>query len=129
MTGEISEPLPQKKKLSQSIPWKIYGIAVGVVGLITLLNTFLYGILASSNLIMVYLLGVTFIALFGRTGPSILASILSVLAYDFFFIPPFYSFAVSDIEYFFTLLVMLLVTQVISHLTILVRHQAESCPP
>ncbi|MGX6643206.1 DUF4118 domain-containing protein [Legionella pneumophila] len=129
MTGQISKPAAQKKKLSKlskSIPWKIYTIAVGVVGLTTFLNVFLYEILASSNLIMVYLLGVTFVALFGRTGPSILASILSVIAYDFFFIPPFYSFAVSDIEYFFTLLVMLLVTQVISHLTILVRHQAES---
>ena len=126
MTGEFSKPLPQKKKLSKSIPWKIYTISVGVVGLTTLLNVFLYEVLASSNLIMVYLLGVTFVALFGRTGPSILASTLSVITYDFFFIPPFYSFAVSDIEYFFTLLVMLIVTQVISHLTILIRHQAES---
>jgi two-component system sensor histidine kinase KdpD len=75
---------------------------------------------------MVYLLAVTMVALFGKTGPSILASILSVLAYDFFFVPPFYSFAVSDIEYFFTLLVMLLVTQMISHLTILIRRQAEA---
>lgn len=126
MTGQISEPVGPKKKISKSIPWKIYTIAVEVVGLTTLLNFFLYRMLASSNLIMIYLLGVTFVALFGRTGPSILASTLSVIAYDFFFIPPFYSFAVSDIEYFFTLLVMLVVTQVISYLTILVQRQAES---
>lgn len=126
MTGESSTPLPQNKKSPKSIPWKIYGITVGVVGLITLLNRFLYGILATNNLIMGYLLGVTFIAIFGRTGPSILASTLSVLAYDFFFIPPFYTFAVPDTEYFFTLLVMVIVTQVISYLTILIRRQAES---
>jgi two-component system sensor histidine kinase KdpD len=126
MTGTSSEPPPQKNGYSKSISWGIYGLAIGVVSLITLLNAFLYDLLAPSNLIMVYLLGVTFVALFGQTGASVLASILSVIAYDFFFIPPFYSFAVSDIEYFFTLLVMLIVTQVISHLTILTQRQAAS---
>lgn len=75
---------------------------------------------------MVYLLAVTIVALFDRMGPSFVASVVSVLAYDFFFIPPFYSFAVADIQSVFTLLVMLLVTQVISHLTILTRRQAEA---
>ncbi len=126
MSGTSSKVPPQKNWLSKSTSWKTYGIAFGVVSLITFLNTFLYGVLAPSNLIMVYLLGVTLVALFGQTGPSILASTLSVIAYDFFFTPPFYSFAISDLEYFFTLMVMLLVTQVISHLTILIRRQAVS---
>ncbi|WP_019217007.1 DUF4118 domain-containing protein [Legionella tunisiensis] len=82
------------------ITWKTYGITLGVVALSTLLNVLLYPFLAASNLIMVYLLGITVVALFGKIGPSILASIISVLAYDFFFIPPFYSFTVSDVEYF-----------------------------
>ena len=58
---------------------------------------------------MVYLLGVTVVALWGQKGPSVLASILSVLAYNFFFVVPFFSFSVSEIQYFFTLIVMLIV--------------------
>lgn len=127
MTGTQPPEKPQKiSPLTQPTPWKIYGIALGIVILGTLINFMLYPFLAASNLIMVYLLGVTIVALFGRIGPSILASILSVLAYDFFFIKPFYSFAIYDIEYVFTLIVMLLVAQIISHLTILTRRQAEN---
>lgn len=126
ITGEPSKTRIKKNQLPSPRPWKTYGITLGIVTLATLLNALLYPFLATSNLVMVYLLGVTVVALFGKIGPSILASILSVLAYDFFFISPFYSFAVSDIEYFFTLLVMLIVAQTISHLTILMRRQAES---
>ncbi|MDR3443480.1 MAG: sensor histidine kinase KdpD [Legionella sp.] len=126
MTGTSTEPPYQRNGLSKSTPWSSYGISIGVVALCTLLNAFLYDLLAPSSLVMVYLLGVTLIALLGKTGVSVLASILSVLAYDFFFIPPFYSFEVADVEYFFTLLVMLIVTQIISHLTILIRYQATS---
>lgn len=127
VTGERDNvTLPKEAPAKQPIPWKNYGIAVGIVMIVTLIDFLLFPYLDSSNLIMVYLLGVTVVALFGRYGPSFLASLLSVLAYDFFFIPPFFSFAVEDLQYFFTLIVMLLVTQVISYLTILARHQAET---
>lgn len=99
--------------------------AIGVITICTLICIVLYPYLRESNLIMVYLLGITIVALLGKTGPSILASILSVLAYDFFFIPPVFSFSVSDIQYFFTLTVMLSVAQIISHLTIRIKRHIE----
>lgn len=99
--------------------------AIIMIAICTAISSVLYPYLKDSNLIMVYLLGVTIVALSGQTGPSILASILSVLAYDFFFIPPLFSFSVSDIQYFFTLVVMLVVTQIISHLTVRVRRHME----
>ncbi|KTC93749.1 MULTISPECIES: sensor histidine kinase [Legionella] len=126
MTGEVSKSSRIKTKVTQESSWKIYAVTVGIVILTTSLNMVLYPYLAASNLVMVYLLAVTMVALFGRTGPSILVSVLSVIAYDFFFIPPIYSFAVSDIEYVLTLLVMLLVTQIISQLTIQSRKRAEA---
>ena len=126
MTGEASQN-PVKKNYSPPLTsWKTYGITMGIVILATLFNLILHPFLAGSNLVMVYLLSLVFIARFGRIGLSIVSSILSVLAYDFFFVPPFYSFAVSDIEYVFTLIVMIVVAQVISYLTILTRRQAES---
>ncbi len=106
--------------------WKSYIISVGVVALATFIDFLLYSKLSSSNLIMIYLLGVTIVARFGRIGASLLASILSVLAYDFFFVSPIYSFIVADIQSLFTLVVMLFVSLIISHLTILTRRQTKS---
>jgi len=129
VTGEregakIPKPVTTPEK--NTISWKIYGVALGIVGISTLINLVLYPYLHGSNLIMVYLLGVTIIALFGRMGPSILASVLSVLAYGFLFTPPFFTFAITEIQYIFTLLVMLVVAQTISHLTILTRRHSEA---
>jgi two-component system sensor histidine kinase KdpD len=78
---------------------------------------------------MIFLLGVALIASrFGR-GPSILASVLGVLAFDFFFVTPYHSFAVSDTQYVVTLSAMLFVAMLISNLTANVRSQAKDAPP
>ena len=77
------------------------------------------------NLIMVYLLGAAIIAArFGR-GPAVLSAILNVAAFDFFFVPPYFSFAVSDTQYLVTFAVMLAVTLIIGNLTASVRLQAR----
>ncbi|MGB6976652.1 MAG: DUF4118 domain-containing protein [Gammaproteobacteria bacterium] len=126
ITGDATEAKPPVlTPIKRRIPWKIYGISTGIVALATLIDFLLYSHVGLSNLIMVYLLGVTVVALFGRLGPSLLASILSVLAYDFFFVPPRFSFLVTETQYFITLIVMFLVTQIISYLTILLRRQIE----
>ena len=59
-------------------------------------------------------------------GPSILAAVLSVAAFDFCFVPPRWTFAVGDTQYLLTFLVMLLTGLVISTLTARVQFQAES---
>jgi two-component system sensor histidine kinase KdpD len=81
---------------------------------------------APANLIMVYLLGVAFVATRLGGGPAVLASLLSVAAFDFFFIPPYLTFAVHDTQYVITFLVMLLIAILISGLTDRVRAQAEN---
>ncbi len=102
-----------------------YGIAAGSVGLCTLLAWVFFPYLAMTNLIMIYLLTVVIIAsLLGR-GPSIFASVFSVVSFGFFFIPDYFSFTVANTEYAITLGVMLLVSTLISGLTVQVRHQAK----
>lgn len=78
-----------------------------------------------ANLIMVYLLGVVVVAARYGRGPSVLSSFLSVVLFDFFFVPPRFSFAVSDSQYLITFAVMLLVALVISSMTASTRHQAK----
>jgi two-component system sensor histidine kinase KdpD len=76
------------------------------------------------NVAMVYLLAVVSIAIRHGHGPAVATSFLSVAAFDFFFVPPQLTFAVSDIQYLLTFVIMLIVALVISNLTASVRLQA-----
>lgn len=79
--------------------------------------------LAEANIVMIFLAGVAFVsARFGRR-PSIASAIASVLVFDFFFVPPQLTFAVSDTEYVITFAVMLGIGLLISELT--TRLQAQ----
>ncbi len=86
----------------------------------------MYPHLDLSNLIMVYLLGVMVTAIECGRGPAILVSLLSVLAFDFFFVPPRFTLRVEDAQYIVTFIVMFLVALVISHLTTRMRQQADT---
>jgi two-component system sensor histidine kinase KdpD len=75
---------------------------------------------------MLYLLSVVITAYLWGLGPSILVSVLGVLAFDFFHIPPYLTFRVADTQYIFTFLALLFVAVVISYLALRVRQQTES---
>lgn len=79
-----------------------------------------------ANIVMIYLLGVVIVAMRHTRGPSLLASLLSVAAFDFFFVPPYLSFTVSDTQYLITFAVMLVVGLVISTLAARIRVQADA---
>lgn len=100
--------------------------SLGVVGACTGLSFLMAPYFEVVDLAMLYLLGVVIAA--GRTdrGPSLLAAFLSVAAFDFFFIPPYYTFAVSDARYLVTFVVMFIIAYIISRLTHRVRDQANA---
>ena len=127
ISGEHDEPdRPTRSTLPISSPWSAYLQSSFIVLLCTLLAALIAGRLELSNMVMLYLLGVTFVAYRYGRGPSVLASILSVAAFDFFFVQPYLTFAVSDVEYILTFIVMLIVALVISTLTVQVRAQATA---
>ncbi len=117
----IDETKPQSRKLR----WPGYAAAAGICAVATALAWLLFGRFEATNLVMVYLVGVLFVAYrFGR-GPAIAASVLSVLLFDFLFVAPYYSFVVRDTQYLLTFAVMLLVGLTISNLTAGIRLQAR----
>lgn len=81
--------------------------------------------IANENVLMLYLLGVLWVATHHSRSAATLASILAVAAYDVIFVPPYYTLAISDREYIVTFGVMLLTALIISTLTHRVRAQAE----
>lgn len=78
-----------------------------------------------ANVVMLYLLVVMWVsARFGR-GAGILAAVLSVLSFDFFFVEPKLSFTVSDTQYVLTFAVMFGVALWVNHLAANLRFQAK----
>lgn len=107
-------------------PLRRYVQALALVGVATILNGFIAPNISPTNLIMVYLLAVVIAAVYLGRGPAVIASFFGVLAFDFFFVPPFLTFAVSDTEYLFTFFGLFVVGVVISQLTSRVREQADA---
>ncbi|MFS8978403.1 DUF4118 domain-containing protein [Cupriavidus necator] len=77
------------------------------------------------NIAMLFLLVVAGVALRHGRAAGAFASAVAVGAFDFFFVPPKLSFAVSDAQYLVTFLVMLSVGLVIGQLTAGLREQAR----
>jgi two-component system, OmpR family, sensor histidine kinase KdpD len=81
--------------------------------------------LGLANLVMVYLLNSALIAVYAGRRAAILASVVGVMAFDFVFVPPRFSFAVSDGQYVITFFIMLAVALIIGNLNANVRLQAR----
>jgi two-component system sensor histidine kinase KdpD len=110
----------------RSAPLGEYLRALAIVALCTAGAWLVFPYFELSNLIMIYLLGVVGVAMRSATGPSLLASALSVAAFDFFFVHPYLTFAVTDAQYVVTFAVMFIVALVISGSTIRIRRLADS---
>jgi two-component system sensor histidine kinase KdpD len=78
-----------------------------------------------SNIVALFILTVVLVGVRLGRGPAALAAVLSVCAFDFFFVPPRFSFAVSDVQYLLTFFVMLAVGLIAGQLTAGLRFQAR----
>ncbi len=92
---------------------KDYGVALAMVAAVTALNFLLEGFIHPRSLVFIYLIATIASALFFGTVPSIVASIISLLTFDFFFVEPRYSFTmhhsydiVNTVVFLFTSIVV-----------------------
>jgi two-component system sensor histidine kinase KdpD len=127
MAGELGEP-PELRASVQPKGTRRPEYELGMLFFIlaTGLAFLMYPYFELSNLIMVFLVAVMVTAIHCGRGPAILVSVLSVLTFDFCFVPPRWTFDVAETHFIFTFAVMFLVALVISHLTSLIRRQAEA---
>ena len=127
ISGDPGEP---KQSLARDWvphrPWRRYAGSIALVALTTLIGEFIRPFISPVNLVMLYLPAVVVVAVYLGRGPAMLASLLSVLAFDYFFVPPRLTFAVSDTEYLLTFLGLFIVGVVISSLAVRSREQAEA---
>jgi two-component system sensor histidine kinase KdpD len=121
--GKSEQPIP-KKKIS-TISLLIYVIsAIGVI-IASLLGFIFRDILGQVNLLFLMIMPVVLIAIFWGRGPSILAAVLSVIIFDFLFVEPYYTLAVSDVNYFSSYLLFISFAYVISNLVSDLYHKVQ----
>lgn len=102
-----------------------YGGAVAACLLTTVITQPLLPWFDLANIVMLFLLGVVLVAVKLGRGPASLAAVLSVASFDFFYVQPRLSFAVSDVQYLVTFAVMLVVGLLIGQLTANLRFSAN----
>jgi two-component system sensor histidine kinase KdpD len=123
MTGGVPKPT-QKPKRAFGSPAS-YVWTTLMVAAITGAGSGLFHILNLANVALLYLLPVMVAAsLFGR-WPALFAGVLSSLAYNFFFLPPTGTLTINNPENVITIIVLLGVAIVTSHLSARVRAQAD----
>ena len=121
--GKLERPLrprvslPPGREILEAVLWIAAATAVSML---------LRQTISLTNVVMVYLLAVVAVAARYSRETAIFGSVLAVASFDFFCVPPYLTFAVSDIEYLLTFLVMLFVSLVISTLTVRLRSQASA---
>ena len=101
--------------------WTLLAVAA-----ITALGEMLYPTFDLINILVLYLLPVLISAVRWGLGPSFVASLLGVLTFDFFFVPPVFSFSVSDVRYILTFAVFLVVALVTGTMATRLRTEVES---
>jgi two-component system sensor histidine kinase KdpD len=128
ISGEAQVPLapvPADAGQKPRVAVEAYAAAAALVTAATTASILCRSVFALPDVAMLYLLTIMVVAArFGR-GPSFFAATISVAAYDFFFIPPFYTFAVSDTRHALTFLMMFGVGLVISGFTLRIRRQEQ----
>ena len=127
ISGEADE---ERKRPEQTTPRLAspgqYAGAASIIAIATAVSWFMRPYVQTIDIAMVYLLAVVIVSSRYARGPSLIASILSIAVFDFVFVPPYLTFAVSDTNYILTFGVMLVVAIVISRLTSRIKLQAES---
>jgi two-component system sensor histidine kinase KdpD len=130
IAGDSEGPVPAKTVQTQAgaepfepLP---YVITTGIVAAALGLGLFLQQFLSVASVALVFLTAVLVSAIRFGLFPSLFACLLSVLAYNFFFLPPFYTFAIADPENVVALFFFLVVAVIASNLAARTRAQVLS---
>ncbi len=128
ITGE-EESTPRKQPAIRApahpAPLQEYFFAIATVLVCTALGWLIFRRLSITDVAMVYLLGAMVVASRCGRGPSVMTAVLSIALFDYLFVPPFFTFEVSDLNYLLTFGTMLVVALLISGYTLRIREQAQ----
>jgi two-component system sensor histidine kinase KdpD len=123
---DVSEERPRRRPAGAGGEPRGYLVAVGFVVAASIAAGLLRRAVSLEDFALVFLTGVLSTAAVAGLGPSLLASCLSFLAYDWFFVHPFHTLTITRPQDVLSLLVFLVVAVLTSNLTSRVKAQAET---
>jgi two-component system, OmpR family, sensor histidine kinase KdpD len=121
-TGFYRSAKPYRWSIGLKLWW--YGSTVLLVALAAVVCVLLRPYLAPGSLVLPFLIAILLIAIAYGLLPSLVACVLSVLTFDFIFLPPFYSLNVSEPDDVLRLIVFGLTAVIVSNLAAYARRQA-----
>lgn len=103
-----------------------YLLATLAVCLVAAVAFPLLGHLDLANIAMLFPLAVLLSSIRLGRGPAVLAAVLSVALFDFFFVPPHFTLVVSDLQYLLTFSVLLVVALITTELASRLKAERDS---
>ncbi len=125
---ESAEKPDRQARHTAQRPFEFRGYAASLmlVAAASVVCALLRPLLDPTNMVMFYLLAVVVAAVRLSRKQAVVTSFLGVLAFDFFFVPPRFTFAVADPQYLITFIALFTVGVVISTLVAHSRERAEA---
>jgi two-component system sensor histidine kinase KdpD len=122
------EHIPQKigdlEYLLPATSPRDYIASLALIAALTIIGWLIKSFISPTNLSMLYLLAVVVVAFRRGLRPAIFTAVIGVLTFDFFFIPPYMTFRVTDSEYLITFSGMIIVGALVSLLVARAREHA-----
>jgi len=121
--------ISQTVRLSVRAPkvrYRSYGFTVLSVLLATTVGWLGRHFFVLTDLAIIYLYVIVVSALLFSRGPAVIASIFSVLAFDFFFVPPILQLDIADVHYIFTFCMMFFVGLLVADLASRIRREQRN---
>ena len=120
------EKSAEMEPLLPATPPRDYIDSLILVVVVTVIGLLIHSFISPVNVVMLYLLAVVVIAFKRGLRPAIFTSVIGVLAFNFFFVPPYFTFRPSSTEYLITFAGMIVVGTVISLLVAQARRHADA---
>jgi len=120
------KPVDAEEPLLPASPPRDYVDSLTLVVAVTIFGWLFHPLISPVNQLMFYLLAVVVIAFKRGLRPAIFTAVVGVIAFDFFFVPPYLTFRISDTQYLVTFIGMIIVGTVISMLVARARRHADA---
>lgn len=117
--------LPSARLSFAGLRWNEYGIAIAIAAMVTALCLAVFRYTGYWSVALIYLLAVTVAGLRLHRWPTLLLATLSALLWNFLFIPPRYTFYISQLPDFMMFGIYFVVALVIGHLAAQLREREQ----
>ena len=105
--------------------WASYVLATVAIGVLTTLLIPLRSEINTTTIGFAFLLIVLAVAIVWSSGPALLASVLGMLCYNFFFLPPYYTFTIADSQNWIAVTAFFITAVAVGQLSARAKRRAE----